>query len=451
MGLNAFKQRLTSRDIPGTLEDQLRQMAIAQRGSGEYQPVPLSGEGAPNSQLLTPHNREAIIRPREVAPQMPGDVVADPNASRQRAVSFDPQTGKPNEDFYRGKDDIEGLYSAEQNWQPHGAKRGFKNSLKTGAMYAAEAVRNNPDHPVEAALSGFGVGALGGTAAPNFKNRLTRQWNVNRIAPELQNKIALDTEKAKQDALRLKPAIQQASQDEREINNALSQYNRLESYDPDDPADAGLKAYFDSRKLSLPKKVKGSNVIANWSNGRLVLTDKTNADSRNTTVTDAGRTPNAAGLTPGQQAVTNRDTANRETREDQFNRRLKFQESMKSLDRAAAEKRARIMASAQDARLGDPEEYSAMADKLDDEAETATADGTRSGKETATRLRGLSNQNRVLASKARRAQSSESVPSQPQRKWAPTRAFLDLFKQKHNGRSPTQAEIDTYAAAAANQ
>lgn len=143
-------------------------------------------------------------RPRTVAP-LPSEIVADPNATRQRAVTFDQQTGKPNEDFYRERNDLAGLYDATQNWKPRGAKRGFKNSLKAGAMMAAEAVRNNPRDPVTAAITGFGIGTAGATAAPNFKNRLGRQWQLNQVGGELERDLELKKTQAQIDMGQMTP------------------------------------------------------------------------------------------------------------------------------------------------------------------------------------------------------------------------------------------------------
>jgi hypothetical protein len=267
--------------------------------------------------MATAMSRAVPVRANEI-PQ-PAASMADPNATRQRAVSFDPQTGKPNENFYRDRGDVSGLYNAEQNWNPHGAKRGFKNSLKSAAMMAAEAVRNNPNHPLEAAIAGAGVGAIGGTAAPNFKNRLERQWKLQQTGGELQNQLQLQGEQAKIDALRAKP--QQAL--DAEADKAMQRYNSIEHFDPNDPSDAGLKAYFESRGLhGLPAKDKYHRPVVTWSNGRMLITDadgtrQATIDGSDEAVTDRGRTPNEAGLTPNQQAGIGERRADRTSRENQ--------------------------------------------------------------------------------------------------------------------------------------
>lgn len=131
-------------------------------------------------------------------------------ATRLRAVSFDPQTGRPREEFYRDRGDTSGLLDAYQRWTPHGAKRGFKNSLKSGLALASEAVRNNPDDPVTAAIAGFGIGTAGGTAAPNFKNRLVRQWKMGQLGQEAKS----DLERRKSEA-----AIETGQMVEVELDN----------------------------------------------------------------------------------------------------------------------------------------------------------------------------------------------------------------------------------------
>lgn len=222
---NAFRQRLM-RDAPDD-EVLLRLQGQQPRGPMAGDAPDLSQE--PNGQMLTPVNQAAITRPRVYADTQPiperrqlpstvdnpppqGGYVEPGNPDvRQRAVSFDQQTGRPNEDFYRNNPDpveaASGVYNAYQNWQPHGAKRGFKNSLKAGAMYAADAVRAHPEDPVAAAAAGFATGVAGGTAAPNFKNRLTREWKLKQSGQDLQNQLGLAKEKATIDAAGFVPMV----------------------------------------------------------------------------------------------------------------------------------------------------------------------------------------------------------------------------------------------------
>lgn len=390
---NVFKRRLTASDIPGyaggTLQDELDQ-----------QP-----------QVLTATNRDAITRPRETrmppAPtedpdrmpfpgspqydqamsravpvrsneiQQPVDTVAPPDATRQRAVSFDPQTGKPNDAFYRNNaDPVEGAtgaYNAYQQWQPHGAKRGFKNSLKAGAMYAADAVRAHPEDPVTAAIAGFATGAGGATATPNFKNRLTREWKLNSTGKDLQNQLGLAKEKAQVDVLQSKPQQTINAEGDR----AMQRYNSIEHYDPDDPSDAGVKAYFESRGLhGLPAKDKYHRpTVTRTGDGQVLITDQ--EGTRNMTVggqvvTDASRKLNAEGLNPGQQSVNNRDAANRKSREAIAERNDRTKRSEGRLSRIAAGERALVMVGGRVAAMGDPDLFESQAKEAEQDAKDAT-------------------------------------------------------------------------------
>lgn len=153
---------------------------------------------------LTPRNRAAVTRPRTVG-TTPALDVPESEPGRQRTVSFDPATGRPNEEYYRGRGDTAGLYSAYRNWEPHGGKRGFKNSLKAGLMLAGQAVRESPDDPVTAAIAGFGVGLGGATAAPNLTNRLRRQQRLGQYGMELKQDLGLAREQANIDAATMVP------------------------------------------------------------------------------------------------------------------------------------------------------------------------------------------------------------------------------------------------------
>jgi antitoxin component of MazEF toxin-antitoxin module len=161
------------------------------------------------AQVLTPQNQQAITRPRTVT-DAPTYNVPESEATRQRAVSFDPSTGRPNEDFYRERGDTAGLYNAYSNWNPHGGKRGFKNSLKGALMMAGQAVQSNPDDPVTAAIAGFATGLGGATAVPNFTNRLRRQQKLGQYGGELHNQLELQKQQA---------AIDQSQMVEVELDN----------------------------------------------------------------------------------------------------------------------------------------------------------------------------------------------------------------------------------------
>lgn len=164
-------------------------------------PNPFSrAEPSSGGHVLTPQNQQAITRPRTM-PSVDDESTytpSDPNAQRQRAVTFNPATGRPNEDYYRERDDPAGLYNSYQNWTPHGGKRGFKNSLKAGALAAAR-VAQNTDNPA-AILTAFGVGTAGGTVKPDFKNKLVRGFKLDQMGGELANDLKLQKDQAAIDA-----------------------------------------------------------------------------------------------------------------------------------------------------------------------------------------------------------------------------------------------------------
>lgn len=56
----------------------------------------------------------------------------------------------------------------------------------------AEAARNNPNDPMTAGLAGLAIGLAGGTAAPNFKNRLLRNWKLAQTGNEAKTELELN-------------------------------------------------------------------------------------------------------------------------------------------------------------------------------------------------------------------------------------------------------------------
>lgn len=192
------------------------------------------GEPLGQSQVLTPQNQQSITRPRTVTgtprhpplgpqPVRPANIPpnahwdatgigpdggewisggqqpaqqSSPTETRPRAVTFDPQTGRPNESYYRERGDTAGLYEATRNWEPHGGKRGFKNSLKAALLMGAEGARANPNDPVTGALAGLAIGGAAGTAVPNFTNRLRRQQKLGQFGGELKQDLELKKQQA---------------------------------------------------------------------------------------------------------------------------------------------------------------------------------------------------------------------------------------------------------------
>lgn len=318
-----------------TLRRRMRTTPGYAGGSLEEQIARDSGQ----DQMLTQRNQEAVTRPRTVNPQLPTEMTAPPT-TRERTVTYNQQTGRPNEDFYRDRGDTEGLYNALQEWEPRGGKRGFKNSLKSGLMYAAQAIQQNPDDPITAGIAGFGVGAGGATASPNFTNRLRRQWKLQQTGGELKNKLALDKEQAQiagigSQADAREAAIRQGDerlrQGETRLGHQSAQMlarilNAREEFDPDDPENQELVNALRAAKVPVVPKKRGQQLkwVQNAATGQweIMAGDKSTGLSTSSTVTTPSGTP----------LVT--------TSESELNRRTRRVEGEKN--RQAAETRARI-------------------------------------------------------------------------------------------------------------
>ncbi len=322
--------------------------------------------------VLTPQNREAITRPRTVM-QQPDTQLPAPRGMRDL---FAQQSQAPpptmiediGEPPVRQPMDVSRMplkLADTLNGEPFGVRaRRAKPGMRDFVADDAQALRdleNQPRNWKDNTIDAIRAVNESVNGPSKFQIPTKRERNIEQAQSRLGRSIAVDNQQstnvvrqAQADAARARPGIQREAQDEREINNALSQYNRLESYDPDDPADEGLRKYFESRNLNPPKKVKGSNILANWSNGRVVLTNKVANKSQDTTVTDIGRTPNAEGLTPNQQEVTDRDVANRTSREDQFKEAEQGRNIRANARNKQSERNATIVSGGQVARMGDP-------------------------------------------------------------------------------------------------
>lgn len=214
-----FNKRGGGYDIYGGLNRRLDESATDAKRRLDMQAA-MVGQGDPTTEgaatFAPPGEQDTAL---DYAPRLSDRLRSRPRTTqptsvtaetRPRAVTFDPATGKPNEDFYRQRNDPAGLYNAYQNWQPHGGKRGFKNSLKGALMMAGQAVQSNPDDPVTAAIAGFATGLGGATAAPNFTNRLRRQQRLGQYGSELKNQLELKKQQA---------AIDQSQMVEVELDN----------------------------------------------------------------------------------------------------------------------------------------------------------------------------------------------------------------------------------------
>lgn len=216
-------------------------------------------------------------------------------------------------------------------------------------------------------------GAIDYATNQNTRNRWAVGEDVAREEGQIDRELGLQGKQASIAAAKQRPVFQQQNQDlkqdaqdEREINNALSQWNKIEYYDPDDPDYASLREYFRAHKVDPPKKLKGSNQVLVWRNGKTELIDKSTAEARPTTLNgqaspaDVSRTPNAQGLIPNQQVRVTEGEKNRAARA------------------AITDKLIKAIAGRQDkqiaatiAQLGDPQEMYGAASDLWSQAQEA--------------------------------------------------------------------------------
>lgn len=255
----------------------------------------------------------------------------------------------------------------------------------------------------------------------NTRNRWATGEDIQSEEGQIARDLGVQSKQASITATKQRPIFQASVQDEREINNALSQYNKLEEYDPDNPAYSGLKDYFESRGLKVPKKLKGSNVVANWSNGQLVLTDKTSGATIGATrdgaqVADAGRTPNTAGLTPNQQASVDTRVS-----EGQKNREAR-KANVDAIIKAVAGRQDKQIA-ATIAQMGDPQEmYGAASDlwgQAQEKESQANSMGIKTEADVATKKQLLEDAQKLkettvkIQQEARKAASGQRAINKP--------------------------------------
>lgn len=175
---------------------------------------PQAPVGAPPV-VVAPVAQAPLQQPAQQAPALPppdapGPTQVDAGPAPMDAINYDHTTGRPSISQSAAAvgtpaENQMAEYQALQGWEPHGGKRGFKNSLKAGLMYASDAVKANPNDPVTALIAGFGTGALGATASPNFKNRLTKDWELKKTGGDLQQQLGLQKEQAQIAQAQLNP------------------------------------------------------------------------------------------------------------------------------------------------------------------------------------------------------------------------------------------------------
>lgn len=377
-----------------------------------------------NPQILTPTNREAITRPRTVVPQdvegkapvqiappvqgaegkAPASfrdmLTQQPTAPVQPEVTPNAPFGSSGEPFGVGNatrprppqirdyiaDDSQYLRDLEQqprNWKDKtvDAIRGLNQHFNPGSGQGAPTKRERD--------------------IARAQNTLGRDIAVTKersMADTREAAILAGQERIRQGDERLQQGGDRIKQQQRQT--LASVLNRMDEFDPEAPENLEMVNALRANNMPVVNKKRGQQLkfVQDASTGewKVIAGDKTTGAAAATDVA----TPEGETL-----ATDSEQKLGREQNASQFEKRLRFQREMGALNREAAMARAQVMANAGNLRLGDADEYGAMADKLDDEAEGAELDGTRTGKETAARLRTMANQNRVLASKARKAQS----------------------------------------------
>lgn len=518
--LDAYRRRIGLNNIGGyaggTLQDQLSNDDLVRqqmRPQMDYRPgvddvtVLPSGKRVGNTELMLQHPYQDVpqgqpqLNPAAVQqsinplsrvgqpPQAPPPAYSAPEPTQVDAgapptqnIKYDPTTGRPSISMPGvGNDNNLQQYEALQNWEPHGAKRGFKNSLKAGAMYASDAIRNNPNDPVTAAIAGFGTGALGATASPNFKNRLTKDWELRKTGADLSQQLGLQKEQAQIDSLGQVPisvpdgrggyintTVPKGKQAQVLGSNARNNIaqdrlgetkRRVDAYVShidDLPKEKQAEA---ARKIWLSGVADGNDELKATLGKRMGITEDLPDSDKGTLDKDAngniivvhsrqgtssGVTNDVTGKPQGSFAATQQKDRNANARAQRENSRGN----------------ALIMAGRQAASLGDPAEFERQAADADDDAKDAESEAdalsksqmpsdkatARQLKSEAGRYRRQAREFRIKGSQAtgaQRAVGGGQAPAAPAVKGKFDRGkYVKTFQRLHKGTQPTQEQIE---------
>ncbi len=366
---DAFRRR-TPGYAGGTLEDQLLRDAL-------YSQEP---------QVLTPQNQQAITRPRRATPPPDVDIppwrtgqqpaFKDLFRERPRMVAGHPLDAQParpagipanahfDDNEYGGEwiapDDgapmrqpsFKDRFARPQqegfgsSGEPFGSARPRRTQPRDVISDDAQYLRDlqlQPRTKKDKALEV--IDAI--SAGLGNKPRTTLSKRERQIAEaegRLGTELSVGQKQAQIAASQTRPQIQQASLDEREVNNALSQYNRLEHYDPDDPADSAIRKYFESRGLALPKKDKYRRpIVTKTDDGRIIVTGAEGSDDMKIggqVVTDTARQPTPTQIGGQTFSLPQKQAA-----------QITAQTSTAAANREAADTRSRRAQEGQDRRL----------------------------------------------------------------------------------------------------
>lgn len=406
----------------------------------------------PNPQVLTPQNQQVITRPRTVMPQgvsslrdmMAQQPVQQPDVNPEQNPlpmrQMQPDTGIQ-------------LTNQEETRPKRTQMRDFVSDDQSYLRELEQKPRNWKDKTVDAVRAlNTNFNGPGQVSPPTKREReiaraqgiLGRDVGVAReksTADAREAAILAGQDRIRQGDERLQQGGDRIKQQQRQT--LASVLNRMDEFDPEAPENLEMVNALRANNMPVVHKKRGQQLkfVQNASTGEW----ETIAGDKTTGLSTSSHVVNPEG---GTLTTDSEQKLGREQNAAQFEKRLKFQREMGALNRDAAMARAQVMANAANSRLGDADEYGAMADKLDDEAEGAESDGTRTGKETAARLRTMANQNRVLASKARKAQSGgQPADSAPAPKTGRTIEGAIRAFTKSQKRAPTPDEVAKMKAA----
>lgn len=265
-----------------------------------------------------------------------------------------------------GPDRLENLRTlrkATEDYIPQKAG-GWRRWLPISEGAAAGGRRGQPWEVAGGAL----VGLIRSIFDRKGQDRIWKKRRQEEIDAEIDRESSQRYKDAHIDAMRsnieTKPQTAQSK--------ALAEYMRLESFDPNDPKDAGLKAYFESRGLkNLPKRSKQYRPDVRLVGGQLRVTDtsigtagqsKLATDASGKVISDPSKTPDQS-VTIGDQVyshLTPREAAilqgrvyqgdeNRKTRKEEGELNRKNQRYIAGQSQAGQDRRnqARIKAANQ--------------------------------------------------------------------------------------------------------
>jgi hypothetical protein len=320
--------------------------------------------------LMTPTIKEGGVDPAILAginqptPRPTREPIAPAPTIEEPVPSVTYEDGRPVS--VEGPDRLENLRALRRSTEDYIPQKagGWRRWMQVGEGAAAAGHRGNPWEMAGGAIVGL-VRSIFDRKGPD---RIWKRRRQEEIDKEIDTEYGQRYKDAHIDAMRSniegKPQTSQSK--------ALAEYLRLEKFDPNDPNDAGLKAYFESRGLrNLPKRSKQYRPDIRLVGGQLTVTDTsigtagqskpaTNASGQ--VITDPSKTPNQSvtigdtvysHLTPREAAILqgrvyqgeeNRKTRKEEGRLNRDNQRYIAKQSQSGQDRR---NQARIKAAAQ--------------------------------------------------------------------------------------------------------